>query len=147
MPRRRVRSDEVYGDSDEPQIILWPALLGCILRFIRMSVGLSQADLSIRLDWPQSQLSKVENGEVVTTVEHLARVVGHVNAVGRATQPRFKVWRPSDVLSLTEEITAELRRRGYVMGWSTVRVYQGAALSVEGEDLHHLVDEIWGMLG
>lgn len=144
MPRKRIRK-ETSTDIIEG-VILWPALLGCILRQLRMKIDISQIELSRHLDWPQSQLSKVESGEVMTTVEHLMLIVARLNDLRRAQRPvdgiRFTPWYASELLANAEDIALELGKKNYHLKWVTVRVYPDTSHLVLGDQLDGLVSEI-----
>ena len=81
MPVKRVRGDRYFRRRErqaaDHRRVLVNEVLGRCLSLLRRHLRLRQQELSYRLDWPQSLLSKVENGEIEIKVEHLGLAQEH----------------------------------------------------------------------
>jgi transcriptional regulator with XRE-family HTH domain len=135
--------DVVFGD-DAPGAVLMLEILGRVLSLLRRRYRISQQEMARRLHWPQSVVSKVENGEVHLTVEQLDDWVTVVDLVGAKVRGRsFAGVRPAIVFDIADEISEALDEDGYDVRWGTGRLYDGALPLVRGVELEDLMLERW----
>ncbi len=78
-------------------------VLGRVLRALRKRAGMSQADLCAELGLQQASLSRLENGSVACTFDHLVAASRELGA------------EPSEVMSVTERTERRLGRVGVVV--------------------------------
>lgn len=119
-------------------------LIGRALSLLRRRYRLSQAEMARRLRWPQSVVSKVENGEVNLTVQQLDDWAAAVDA--ESSRLHAEVHRSiaaADVMETTDAIASTLDDDGYVVVWGTGRTFPFGHRLVRGAELEDLVLRAW----
>jgi len=114
-------------------------VIGRCLSLIRRDLRLRQQELAYRLDWPQSLLSKVENGEIGIAVEHLDAIAEVFTDWIAEGEREEQAWAASELLGLAEEVADELDGKGYAVLWGKGASVERPERFVRGRDLDLVV--------
>jgi len=143
MPVKRVRGDRYFRRRErqaaDHRRVLVNEVLGRCLSLLRRHLRLRQQELSYRLDWPQSLLSKVENGEIDIKVEHLGLIAEVFADWIEEEDLGEDGWAASDLLALAEAVADELDERGHPVLWGKGASIERPERFVRGEELDRLV--------
>jgi transcriptional regulator with XRE-family HTH domain len=114
-------------------IVLFPELIGLVLRSYRAKAGMRQVDLAGELQWPQPKISRIERGDSAISVEQLVAIVDVMNVKlpGKGEEP-IAHW---DVLAKAQRLAEELELLDYATTWCTGPEWPGPEVPVRGEQL------------
>ena len=114
-------------------IVLFPELIGLVLRSYRAKAGMRQVDLAGELQWPQPKISRIERGDSAISVEQLIAIVEVMNAKlpGRGEEP-IAHWA---VLEKAQKLAEELEIMDYATTWCTGPDWPGPEVPLRGEQL------------
>ncbi len=136
--------DRLVWQDDHGRAVLMLEILGRVLSLARRRLRLSQQEMAHRLRWPQSVVSKVENGEVHLTVEQLDAWVTVVAEVGEADDDGATAdLTPGQAFDIADALAEALDEEAYEVRWGTGRLYDGERPLVRGAELEALLLRRW----
>ena len=143
MPVKRPRDDRYYRRrrprTGDARRVLLGEVIGRCVSLLRRHVRLRQQELAYRVDWPQSLLSKVENGEIDIKVEHLGLIAEVLTEWIEQEELDEDEWTAADLLGLAEGVADELDGQGFVVLWGKGASIERPERFVRGRDLDQLV--------
>ena len=115
--------------ADAPQkVVLMVDIVGRVLSLLRRRFRIRQVDMAKRLDWPQSAISRTENGEVNLTLEQVDAWCVVIDEEAERVRPGAMEVTASIAIAIAEALSDALADTG-------VRVRWGAASGGDTEPL------------
>ncbi len=144
MPVKRDRRDRYFRRTSPTRgrrTVLMHEVIGRCLSLIRRDLRLRQQELAYRLDWPQSLLSKVENGEIGIAVEHLDAIAEVFTGWIEEGELDEQTWTASELLGLAEDVADELDGKGFAVLWGKGASVKRPERFLRGRDLDQLLEK------
>ena len=114
-------------------VVLYPELIGLVLRRYREVVGLRQADLAQDLAWPQPKISRLERGDANLTVPQLDAIISSLNTrLPLAGEDTIQHW---DVLARAGRLAKDLLMLDYSVVWCIGSEWYGPEPLLRGDQL------------
>lgn len=119
--------------ADATAVVLYPELIGLVLRAYRDRAGWRQSDLADALNWPQPKVSRIERGDAQLSVEQLDAIVETLNAaLPLAGEDPIEHWQ---VLAQARKLADDLSPLGYAITWCSGPEWPGPHPLLRGDRL------------
>lgn len=114
-------------------VVLYPELIGLVLRHYRKVARVNQADLARDLAWPQPKISRLERGDAHLTVVQLNAIICALNArLPLAGEERIQ---QGIVYSRADKFADDLIMLDYAVVWCIGSEWQGPQPLLRGDQL------------
>jgi transcriptional regulator with XRE-family HTH domain len=113
--------------------VLYPELVGLVLRRYRDRAQLRQADLAVELAWAQPKISRLERGDSYLTVDQLQGIVAVLNQkLPLVGEDPIGYW---TVLAHADQLAQDLVVLEYDVTFCTGPEWAGAGALLRGDQL------------
>jgi len=117
--------------------VLYPELVGLVLRHFRDRAGVLQAQLADQLNWPQPKVSRIERGDAHVSVEQLAGMVEVLNrSLPLQGEDSIAYW---TVLARADKLAQDLTGLGYRVTWCSGTEWPGPESLLRGDKLRSAI--------
>lgn len=131
--------DAEDGGADAPKVALMVEIVGRVLSLLRRRFRIRQVEKAQRLDWPQSAISRTENGEVNLTLEQIDAWCVVID--GEAERVRRGSLEVTVAVAIAEALSDELILAGVQVRWGAAT--GGAEVLVRGTELENFLVDHW----
>ena len=132
--------------NDPGRRVLFPELLGQVLRLARQSDSVEQVQIARWLDIPTSTVSNLERGALTATVFHMDAFAAALNVLSSDINMPFTERPPWDGWEfhwIASQIARRLEKRGYVLVWATAPIDTELHLYTRDRQLDNFVRRLW----
>jgi transcriptional regulator with XRE-family HTH domain len=139
-----VESPTLPGDdTDTPQkVVLVVDIVGRVLSLLRRRFRIRQVDMAKRLDWPQSAISRTENGEVNLTLEQVDAWCVVIDEEAERVRPGAMEVTASIAIEIAEALSDALAETGVRVRWGAASGGDVEALW-RGTELENFLVDHW----
>lgn len=138
--KRAVEADD--GGAIAPKVALMVEIVGRVLSLLRRRFRIRQVEMAQRLDWPQSAISRTENGEVNLTLEQIDAWCVVIDGEAERVRPGSLEVTASVAVSIAEALSDELILSGVQVRWGAASA-GGAEVLVRGTELENFLVDHW----
>ncbi len=131
------------ANDDMPGEALMMEILGRILSLLRRRFRIRQVEMADRLSWPQSVVSRIENGEVNVTVEQLDAWCTVINTEAARVRPGDFAVSAAQALEILDYVSFQLIKAGVNVQWETARLAGMDEERLRGVELENFVVDHW----
>jgi len=140
VPRKRPITPRFVGQSQPEHardVVLYPELVGLVLRHFRARAKLLQEQLAQQLNWPQPKVSRIERGDSHLSVDQLAALVEVLNRyLPQHGEDEIHYW---DVLARADKLARDLADMNYAVTWCSGKEWPGPEPLLRGEQLRSAI--------
>lgn len=126
-----------------PREALMMEILGRVLALLRRRFRIRQVEMADRLHWPQSVVSRIENGEINVTVEQLDAWCCEIDDEADRVRPGDFDVTAAHALEILDHVAAALVRSRVTVHWETARLAGAADDRLCGVALENFVVDHW----
>jgi len=145
MAIRMTRAAPLPPLAPGARYVLWPELLGAVVRFARESVAATQTEVAAELRVPQGTISRLERGEINMGVYHLDSIASILTNLG-ANEGENLDRVPAEgwqLYAVASRISDRLQADGNVVLWGTPQSIGNPNQYLRSGDLYGVVETLW----
>ena len=119
-------------------VVLYPELVGLVLRQYRNRAQQNQVQVAAALGWPQPKISRLERGDSHLTIQQLEAIVGVLNQhLPLQGEDQISYWH---VLQRADKLARDLVDIEYDVTWCSGPEWPGQNPLLRGDQLRAAID-------